>query len=94
VTARPDCRVELRVVAQETAAPVERVHVHLGCYQARTDSHGHARLDLAAGEYMLELWKSGFALYTRKLRVTNEVGPRVITVSAADDDPDTDQVWM
>ena len=49
---------------------------------------------MAAGEEMLELWRSGFAPYTRKLRVTNEVGPRVVSLSSADDDPDTDQVWM
>ena len=55
---------------------------------------GHARLDVAAWEEMLELWRSGFAPYTRKLRVTNEVGPRVVSLSSADDDPDTDQVWM
>ena len=55
---------------------------------------GHARLDVGAGEERLELWRSGFAPYTRKLRVTNELGPRVVSLSSADDDPDTDQVGM
>jgi hypothetical protein len=56
----PEHKLTIKVIAQETAAPVENAHVRLGAYRATTNGAGFAQLMVPKGAYDLNVWKSGY----------------------------------
>src|SRR5258708_23465075 len=56
----PEHRLTIKVVAQETASPVENAQVRLGAYRATTDGSGFAQIMVPKGAYDLNVWKSGY----------------------------------
>lgn len=56
----PEHRLSVRVVEQETAAPVENALVRPGPYRTATGGSGIAELALPKGSYALNVWKSGY----------------------------------
>ena len=60
VEPRPEHQVTVRVVAEATGAPVERMEVRMNHYAAYTDAGGEARFDLPGGTYECSIRKLGY----------------------------------
>ena len=90
----PDHTVTVTVVEKETQAPLQNVQVRLGLYQASTDEHGLARLEVPRGEYNLDLWKVGYEVTPQDLEVSESVTILVNAVILPEKDPDDERVWM
>ena len=90
----PEHRVTVRVADKGTKAPLENVGVRLGVYRASTDAQGRASLELPGGVYALDVWKAGYEMRTRTVKVGKDLMIRVEAVVAPERDPDDQRVWM
>jgi len=90
----PEHRVTVRVADKGTKAPLENVGVRLGVYRASTDAQGRASLELPGGVYALDVWKAGYEMRTRTVKVGKDLMIRVEAVAAPERDPDDQRVWM
>jgi uncharacterized membrane protein len=90
----PDHKVTVTVVEEDSQTPLQNVQVRLGVYRALTDEHGLANLEVAKGEYDLDLWKVGYEMHAKTVNVTESVAIQVKAVIAPDKDPDDERVWM
>ena len=90
----PDHKVTVTVVEEDSQTPLQNVQVRLGVYRALTDEHGLASLEVAKGEYDLDLWKVGYEMHPKTVNVTESVAIQVKAVIAPDKDPDDERVWM
>jgi hypothetical protein len=94
-TARPpEHRVTFKVTEKDTKAPLENVDVRLGLYRASTDAQGVATLELPAGVYELDAWKSGYETLPMTVRVSKDLMVQVEAVFSPEKDPDDTRVWM
>ena len=78
----------MTVVEEDTQTPLQNVQVRLGVYRALTDEYGLANLEVAKGEYDLDLWKVGYEMHPKTVNVTESVAIQVKAVIAPDKDPD------
>jgi hypothetical protein len=94
-TARPpEYRIIVRVTEKDTKAPLENVDVRLGVYRASTDAQGLATLELPAGTYDLDAWKTGYETLPRSVVVAGDETVQVEAVFSPEKDPDDSRVWM
>ena len=76
----PEHRLTIKVVAQETASPVENAQVRLGAYRAATDGSGLAQLMVPKGAYDLNVWKSGYDAPTASIVIDAD---RIVEIAIA-----------
>jgi hypothetical protein len=84
----PEHRLTIKVVAQETASPVENAHVRLGAYRATTDSSGFAQLMVPKGAYDLNVWKSGYDAPTASIVIDADLAVEVAIAPMPEENPD------
>ena len=87
----PAHRLVVRVVEQETAAPVENAQVRLGAYRAATSGSGLAELMLPKGSYDIDVWKSGYEAPTITIAVDADLAVEVVITAVPEEN--SDAVW-
>ena len=90
----PEHRLTVTVTVRETREPSVNVQVRLGVYRAATDEGGQARLDVAGGEYALDVRKVGYETISRTVEVRGDIEIPVEVSAVPDIDPDDERVWM
>jgi hypothetical protein len=85
----PEHRLTIKVVAKETAAPIENAQVRLGAFRAATDPAGLAQLHMPSGSYDLMVWKVGYEAPARTVEVTGDAALEVEVITLPEDNPDT-----
>ena len=88
----PEHRLTVKVVEQETAAPIENAQVRLGAYRAATDGSGLAELMLPKGSYDLDVWKSGYEAPTTTIAIDADVTVEVAIAAVPEENPDA--AWL
>jgi hypothetical protein len=56
----PEHRVTIKVIGEDTRAPVGNAEVQLGFYVTVTDEGGVANFELPSGAHELKIWKDGY----------------------------------
>ena len=84
----PEHRLTIKVVAQETASPVENAHVRLGAYRATTDGSGFAQLMVPKGAYDLNVWKSGYDAPTASIVIDADRTVEIAMAPMPEENPD------
>jgi len=88
----PEHRLTIKVVAQETASPVENAQVRLGAYRATTDGSGFAQLMVPKGAYDLNVWKSGYDAPTASIVIDADRTLEIAIAPMPEENPDA--VWQ
>jgi hypothetical protein len=88
----PEHRLTIKVVAQETASPVENAQVRLGAYRATTDGSGFAQIMVPKGAYDLNVWKSGYDAPTASIVIDADRTVEIAIVPMPEENPDA--VWQ
>jgi len=84
----PEHRLTIKVVAQETASPVENAQVRLGAYRATTDGSGFAQLMVPKGAYDLNVWKSGYDAPTASIVIDADRTVEIAMAPMPEENPD------
>lgn len=87
----PAHTVTIRVVAQETAAPVAGADIRLGPYRATTAASGEAQLRVAAGEHQLHVWKVGYDAAPRAVTVDRDTAIEIAAAIVPEEN--ADRAW-
>jgi hypothetical protein len=87
----PEHAVTIRVVEQETAAPIEAMDVRLGVHRATTSASGQAEVRLAKGRYNLRIWKVGYDAAPRPIDVDGDISVEVAAVIVPEEN--ADRAW-
>jgi Carboxypeptidase regulatory-like domain len=85
----PEHKLTIKVVAQETASPVENAHVRLGAYRATTDGAGFAQLMVPKGAYDLNVWKSGYEAPTASVVIDADRTVEIAITPMPEENPDS-----
>jgi hypothetical protein len=88
----PQHRLTIKVVEQETAAPIANAQLRLGAYRAATDHAGLAEVDLPAGVYDLGVWKVGYEAPGRTVELNGDVTVAIEVLRLPEENPD--DAWM
>jgi hypothetical protein len=82
-------RLTVKVVAKETASPIENAQVRLGAFRAATDPAGLAHMHLPSGSYDLTVWKVGYEAPMRTIDVSADTSIEVEVVTLPEENYDT-----
>lgn len=88
VVAPPEHRLTVNVIARDTAAPLEDVHIRLGAYRAVTGQSGQAELKMPKGSYELQVWKVGYEAPARRVEIQDDAAVQVELLAVPEEDPD------
>jgi hypothetical protein len=88
VTEPPAHLLTVKVIAKETAAPIEDAQIRLGPHRAATDPAGLAKVRMPKGRYELLVWKAGYDAPTVPLEIDADVFVQVEALAQPEDDPD------
>lgn len=69
----PQHRVTIKVVGEDTRAPVGNAEVRLGFYTTLTDEGGVANFELPIGTHDLQIWKDGYKGPPMTVQVSEDV---------------------
>ena len=84
----PEHRLTIKVIAQETASPVENAQVRLGAYRAATDGSGLAQIMVPKGAYDLNVWKSGYDAPTAAIVIDADLAVEIAMALIPEENPD------
>jgi hypothetical protein len=88
VTAPPAHLLTVKVIAKETAAPIEDAQIRLGPHRAATDCAGLAEVRMPKGRYELFVWKAGYDAATLPLEIDADAFVQVEVLAQLEEDPD------
>lgn len=69
----PEHRVTIKVIGEDTRAPIQHAQVRLGFYITETDEGGLATFELPEGTYHLKIWKDGYEGPPMSVEVAEDV---------------------
>jgi hypothetical protein len=88
VTEPPAHLLTVKVIAKETAAPIEDAQIRLGPHRAATNPAGLAEVRMPKGRYELFVWKAGYDAPTVPLEIDADAFVQVEALAQPEDDPD------
>ena len=87
-TARPEHKLTVKVIEQNTAAALEGVEVRLGSFRARTNAAGRAELHVCKGEYQLQLCRTAHVAPPKPIIIEGDASVELTMVHVPEDHPD------
>jgi hypothetical protein len=84
----PEHTLTVKVVAKDTAAPIEDADIRLGACRARTGPSGVAQVRIGKGRYELHVWKAGYETPATAVEVRADAFVEIEALALPDDDPD------
>jgi hypothetical protein len=91
IVARPEHRLTVTVMEQDSKAPIADVHVRLGAYRGATDANGSAEIAVAKGRYDIHIWKVGFEADAREVEIEADFTVAIEAAIVPEEDPDA--IW-
>jgi hypothetical protein len=88
VTKPPAHLLTVKVIAKETAGPIEDAQIRLGPHRAATNAAGLAEVRMPKGRYELFVWKAGYDAPTVPLEIDADAFVQVEALAQPEDDPD------
>jgi hypothetical protein len=88
VVPAPECRLIVKVVEQESSAPIADVALRLGAYRATTSETGVAEIALPKGRYELQAWKVGYDAPPRPIALDADAVVEIAATVVPEEDPD------
>jgi hypothetical protein len=87
----PEQTLTVRLVAQETGAPIAHADIRLGPYRAITDASGRAELRLPKGQHELCIWKVGYDAPPRMVDIDDDMLVEVTAATVLEEN--ADRAW-
>jgi hypothetical protein len=78
----------VKVIAKETAAPIEDAQIRLGPHRAATDAAGLAEVRMPKGRYELFVWKAGYEAPAVPLDIDADAFIQVEALALPEEDQD------
>ena len=69
----PEHGVTIKIIARDTAIPLEEAQVALGPFRAGTDKAGSAYIEVPSGKYDLAVWKAGFEATSKAVEIAADL---------------------
>lgn len=88
----PEHRLTVKVIEQETAAPIEGAQVRLGAYRAATGQSGLAEIMMPKGTYDLNVWKPGYEAAPTTVAIDADLTVEIAVAAAPEENPDS--AWL
>lgn len=88
VTGPPAHLLMVKVIAKETAAPIEDAQIRLGPHRAATDRAGLAEIRMPKGCYELLVWKAGYEAATMPIEIDADAFVQVEALAQPEEDAD------
>lgn len=85
--AKPEHAVFVKVLNNETKAPIANAQVRLGLYRAVTNESGTARINVTSGDYPLVVTRAGYEMPERNIHVSKDVRVSVTAQELPEEDP-------
>jgi hypothetical protein len=84
----PEHRLRVKVVARETAAPIEQADIRVGAERAVTDAAGIAEVGMGKGRYELHVWKAGYEAPPTTVEIGADAFVQIEVATLPEEDPD------
>jgi hypothetical protein len=84
----PEHRLTVKVVEQNSKAPIENVQIRLGPFRGTTDPAGIAEVMMPKGTYDLHVWKPAYEAPDRPIEIKGDLSVQVEAVFVPEEDPD------
>ena len=78
----------VKVIAKDTAAPIEGAQIRLGPHRATTDGAGLAAVRMPKGRYELVVWKAGYQAPAVALEIDTDAFVEVEALAQPEEDAD------
>jgi hypothetical protein len=92
IVGAPERRLTIKLIENDTSAPIADAQVRVGAYRAATNSLGIAEVDMPKGVYDLNIWKAGYEAPTTRVRLDNNMLVEIKALPAPGEDPDA--AWL
>jgi hypothetical protein len=84
----PEHTLTIKVIAQDTAAPIADADIRLGAYRTTTGPSGLAEVRIGGGTYELHVWKAGYEAPTTAIDIRADMVVQIEALAVPEEDPD------
>jgi hypothetical protein len=84
----PQHRLTVKVIEQQSKAPIEDVQIRLGAFRGATGPLGLAEVMMPTGRYDLQIWKAGYEAPARPVDINADLAVEIEAVVLPEEDPD------
>jgi len=84
----PQHRLIVKVIEQQSKAPIEDVQIRLGAFRGATGPSGLAEVMMPTGHYDLQIWKAGYEAPARPVDINADLAVEIEAVVLPEEDPD------
>ena len=85
----PQHRLTVKVIEQQSKAPIENVQIRLGAFRGATGASGLAEVMMPKGHYDLQIWKAGYEAPARAVDIDADLAVEIEATVLPEDNPDT-----
>jgi len=84
----PQHRLTVKVIEQQSKAPIEDVQIRLGAFRGATGPSGLAEVMMPKGHYDLQIWKAGYEAPARPVDIDADLAVEIEAALLPEEDPD------
>jgi len=88
VSRPPEHCLTVKVIEQQSKAPIADVQIRLGPFRGTTDPAGIAEVMMPKGTYDLHVWKTAYEAADRLVEIKGDLSVQVEAVFVPEEDPD------
>jgi hypothetical protein len=84
----PQHRLTVKVIEQQSKAPIENVQIRLGAFRGATGPSGLAEVMMPTGRYDLQIWKAGYEAPARPVEIDADLAVEIEATALPEENPD------
>ena len=84
----PQHRLTVKVIEQQSKAPIEDVQIRLGAFRGATGPSGLAEVLMPKGHYDLQIWKAGYEAPARPVDINADLAVEIEATALPEEIPD------
>jgi hypothetical protein len=84
----PQHRLIVKVIEQQSKAPIENVQIRLGAFRGATGPSGLAEVMMPTGRYDLHIWKAGYEAPARLVEIDADLAVEIEAAALPEENPD------
>jgi hypothetical protein len=84
----PQHRLTVKVIEQNSKAPIEDVQIRLGAFRGATGPSGLAEVMMPKGRYDLQIWKAGYEAPARPVHINADLAVEIEATALPEEIPD------
>ena len=85
----PQHRLTVKVIEENSKAPIEDVQIRLGAFRGATGPSGLAEVMMPKGHYDLHIWKAGYEAPARPVDIDADLAVEIEAKALPEENPDT-----